>query len=130
MVVSAFSEKNFTIYVFTMSIMAKDKEEKYKFEIPEFDESEYIQKELRDTKISLLVLGYGMLFSFISFLIGRLSFAAAFAIGALAVFGLKFLFIVAKTDLSKIDKKAWLSTALIYIITWLAFWTLWYNTIF
>lgn len=110
--------------------MAKDKEEKYKFEIPEFDESEYIQKELRDTKISVLVLCYGMLFSFISFLLGRLSFTAAFAIGVIAVFGLKFLFIIAKIDILKIDKKAWFSTAFIYIITWLAFWTLWYNTIF
>lgn len=122
------SEKAFTCYaIITASMPKKKKEEKYKFVVPEFDEKEYILKEIVDTKRALLVLVYGILLGGISFLLGKLNFNLALAVGLLAGIGLRFVFLGAKIDLSKLEKKTWLATGFMYIITWLAFWTLFAN---
>ncbi|MDI6708803.1 MAG: hypothetical protein QME47_06960 [Candidatus Thermoplasmatota archaeon] len=105
----------------------KAEKEKYKFAIPDFDEKEYIRKEFADVKQSLLVLGYAVLFALISLLLHKISFVAAVAVGLLGIFGIRFLFLGVKIDISKLDKKAWLSHSFVYLITWLIFWSVFSN---
>ncbi|MEW6069533.1 MAG: hypothetical protein AB1485_02860 [Candidatus Thermoplasmatota archaeon] len=105
----------------------KEEKEKYKFVIPEFDENEYIRKEFVDAKQSLLVIGYALLFSLISLLLGKICFEAAVAVGLIGIVGIKFLFIGAKIDVSKLDKKSWASAGFTYIITWIILWTIFAN---
>ena len=96
----------------------KKKDEEYEFKLPEFDEKEYMEKEMEDAKFSFIVLGYSVLMGVVSFLLLALSFEVAFAVGILAGFGLKFLPLSFGMDITKFDKKKWLGNGIMYILTW------------
>ena len=98
----------------------KKKDEEYEFKLPEFDEKEYMEKEMEDAKFSFIVLGYSVLIGVVSFLLLPLSFEVALAVGVLAGFGLKFVCLPFGMDVTKFDKKKWLGNAAMYILTWLA----------
>ncbi|MDI6917868.1 MAG: hypothetical protein QMC80_08755 [Thermoplasmatales archaeon] len=100
----------------------KKKDEEYEFKLPEFDEKEFMEKEMEDAKFSFIVLGYSVLIGVMSFLLLtlRLSFEVALAVGILAGFGLKFVSLPFGMDISKLDKKRLIGNAAMYILTWLA----------
>ena len=98
----------------------KKKDEEYEFKLPEFDEKEYMEKEMEDAKFSFIVLGYSVLIGVVSFLLLPLSFEVALAVGVLAGFGLKFVSLPFGMDISKFDKKKLVGNAAMYILTWLA----------
>ncbi|MBU4189538.1 MAG: hypothetical protein KJ886_00885 [Candidatus Thermoplasmatota archaeon] len=98
----------------------KKKDEEHEFKLPEFDEKEYMEKEVEDAKFSFIVMGYSVLMGVVSFLLLTLSFEVAFAVGILAGFGLKFLPLPFGMDITKFDKKKWLGNGIMYILTWLA----------
>jgi len=98
----------------------KKKDEEYEFKLPEFDEKEYMEKEMEDAKFSFIVLGYSVLIGVVSFLLLPSSFEVALAVGLLAGFGLKFVSLPFGMDISKFDKKKLVGNAAMYILTWLA----------
>ncbi len=98
----------------------KKKDDEYEFKLPEFDEKEYMEKEMEDAKFSFIVLGYSVLIGVLSFFLLELSFEVAFAVGILAVFGLKFIPLPFGIDPAIFDKKKWLGNGVMYILTWFA----------
>lgn len=98
----------------------KKKDEEYEFRLPEFDEKEYMEKEMEDAKFSFIVLGYSVLIGVVSFLLLPLSFEVALAVGIFAGFGLKFVPLPFGLDISKFEKKRLIGNAAMYILTWLA----------
>lgn len=110
----------------------KDKEEKeeYEFKPPTFDEKEFLEKELRDTKTVLFTIGYGALFGLIAGLIANLDQDLAM-IGLIIVIGglisLKYFYSVIKVDTTQFQKKNWAGNAVWFFFTFLAIWVLLFN---
>lgn len=96
----------------------KKKDEEYEFKLPEFDEKEYMEKEMEDAKFSFIVFGYSILMGIVSFLLLSPDFKVALAVGILAVFGIKFIPLPFGIDPAKFDKKKWLGNGIMYILTW------------
>lgn len=107
----------------------KDKEEKeeYEFTPPEFDEKEFLLKELRDTKTVLLTVGYGAAFGSVAGLLSNLS-ESLIPIGLALVLGglvsLKYFYPFLKIDVSQFQKKNWAGNIAWFFFTFLAVWVL------
>lgn len=110
----------------------KDKEEKeeYEFKPPEFDEKEFLLKELRDTKTVLLTVAYAALFGAGAGLISNLNEGLA-PVGLALVLGglisLKYFYPIVKVDVSQFAKKNWAGNAAWFFFTFLAVWVLTFN---
>jgi len=109
----------------------KDSEKEYVFKMPEFDEKEFMETEVRDALALLVIFAYGIFLAALCFFIRDASgnFGIAFLIGLAAIYGFKPLLKVTKFDLSKFTKKNWIVYGFIYIFTWLAFWVVFMNII-
>jgi hypothetical protein len=60
-------------------------EESYEFKMPEFDEEEYLRKEVRDSKTLFVTFIYGVLIAFVSFSLNFVDVALAALVGFIAV---------------------------------------------
>jgi len=110
----------------------KDKEEKedYEFRPPEFDEKEFLKKEISDTRTAVLTIVYASVFGIIAGVITLLGpgFAgAAFLVGIAGMFVLKYAYPIMKVDISGFQKKNWLGNLGAYFFTFLAVWVLLLN---
>lgn len=107
----------------------EDAEEEYKFKFPDFDEKEFIAKEVKESKAMIIVILYAMIFSVFSLLLYMLPFhwALSFAIGTLGMFGIKFVLNKFKFETKDFEKKHWLGLGGTYFITWLSVFVLLLN---
>lgn len=110
----------------------KDKEEKeeYEFAPPDFDEREFLLKELRDTKTVLYTVGYASLFGIAAGLIsnyneGLVLTGLALVLGGLL--SLKYFYPLMKIDISDFQKKNWAGNIAWFFFTFLAVWVLTFN---
>ena len=113
----------------------KDKkpEEDYEFTPPEFDEREFLEKELRDTRAAIMTVGLAVLFGVVAGVVTAMApalTAIAFIIGIAGIFSLKFLYELMGVDISGFTKKNWAGTVVTYFFTFLAIWVLLINTPF
>lgn len=107
----------------------KDKEDKqeYEFTPPEFDEKEFLLKELKDTKTVLLTVGYGAVFGIAAGVLSNLDEALALVGFALVIAGavsLKYVYPRLKIDISSFQKKNWAGNVMWFFMTFLAVWIL------
>lgn len=110
----------------------KDKEEKqeYEFTPPEFDEKEFLTKELRDTKTVLLTIGYGAALGITAGVLANVSdslipVGLALVIGGLV--SLRYLYPLLKVDTTQFQKKNWAGNVAWFFFTFLAVWVLTFN---
>ena len=113
----------------------KDKkpEEDYEFKPPEFNEREFLVKELRDTRAAIITVGVAILFGVAAGAVTALSHSIvglAFIIGIAGMFLLKFIYKLIGVDISGFTKKNWAGTVATYFFTFLAIWVLLLNTPF
>jgi hypothetical protein len=99
-------------------------EEGYEFKMPEFDEEEYIRKEVRDSKALFVTFGYAVLIGFVSFGLSFLDIALAVLVGFIAIVFLRHLYPLVKVDTTKLEKKQWAGNIIMYLFAWLAIWIL------
>lgn len=107
--------------------MAKKKEENKDFVFPKFDEKEYIQKEMLQTKVTFITLGYALLVGVGSFAVSRINQALVplgFLLGIFAILNLKTLYTKLNIDLSKFEKGNWVGNGFLTFFTWLGVWIL------
>jgi hypothetical protein len=109
--------------------MAKKKkkekeEESYEFKMPEFDETEFLKKEVRDAKSLLVTFGYALLIGIISFGLAFFNIALSVLVGIIAVPFLRHIYLQIGIDISLIEKKQWAGNIALYVFTWLAIWIL------
>jgi uncharacterized membrane protein (Fun14 family) len=110
----------------------KDKEpkEEYEFKPPEFDEKEFLLKELKDTKTVLFTVGYAALFGIVTGLLSIVD-EALVPLGVVFLFGglfsLKYIYGVIKVDTSQFQKKNWAGNIAWFFFTFLAVWVLTFN---
>lgn len=110
----------------------KDKveQEEYEFRPPEFDEKEFLRKELRDTKTVLFTIAYAAIFGIVAGLIAQVGIEFI-ALGAALLFAgilsLKLVYPYMKVDLSEFTKKNWAGSVAWFFFTFLAAWVLMFN---
>lgn len=107
-------------------IPIEEKEEPFKF--PEFDEVEFVKKELKETKGVLTVTLLGIIFAFISFIFTTFQQPGlGFLLGLVAMGSIKYILNAVKVDTSTYKIKNWLGHIGSYFFIWLAIWVLLMN---
>ena len=107
-----------------------EEEKEYEFRPPEFDEKEFIKKELRDAKTVFLTVGYaaatGLLAAAIAIFEPDLVF-----VGLVLVLGgilsLRYFYPLVKVDIKEFTKKSWAANIAYFFFTFLAVWVLMFN---
>lgn len=107
----------------------KDKAEKeeYEFRPPDFDEKEFIKKELTDTKTLIQTVLYAILFGIgagVLMLVNEDLLGVAFMMGIAGIVSLKYFYSLIKVDTSTFQKKNWLGNTAVFFFTFLAIWVL------
>ncbi len=106
------------------------KEEEYEFRPPEFDEKEFIEKELRDTKTVLITVGYGALFGVIATTLAHISnnlIGLSFLLVFAGLYSLKYFYPFLKIRTEDFQKKNWAGNVAWFFLTFLAVWILTFN---
>lgn len=103
----------------------KQPDDEYEFEMPEFDEDEFIAGEKRKAKTYFLSFGFGILMAVICHLAWRaidtgLRWALTFILAICAIGFLVKLLQVFNIDISAFGKKEWFGSIAFYFFTWLA----------
>lgn len=101
--------------------------EGYEFKMPEFDEKEFIKKEVRESKVLFVTIGYGALMGILSFGLTFVDIALAALVGFIAIVFLRHIYPRLGVDTSLLEKKTWAGNIVMYLFTWLAIWILLVN---
>ena len=111
----------------------KKEEQEYEFKPPEFDEREFLKKELRDTRAAIISVGIAVVFGIVAGVVTALGSGLAgiaFIIGIGGIFSLKFIYNLMGIDISGFTRRNWAGTVVTYFFTFLAIWVLVINTPF
>lgn len=99
-------------------------EEGYEFKTPEFDEEEYLRKEVRDAKALFVTFVFAALIGLASFGLSFVDVALAALVGFIAIVFLRHIYPLIGVDTATLEKKQWAGNILMYLFTWLAIWIL------
>ena len=103
------------------------KEPQYEFVPPDFDEKDFLEKDIRSTKVTMLSFIWGMIFGILA---GSLNFISPF-VGLLlffvGVYLMKFFYQAFKINLAEIDKKGWLGNIAMFFFMFLGTWIILLN---
>lgn len=105
----------------------KAEKEDYEFRPPEFDEKEFLSKELTDTKTLIWTVFYAALFGIgagVIMLASEELLGVAFMLGIAGIVSLKYFYPLLKIDISTFQKKNWLGNIATFFFTFLAIWVL------
>ena len=113
----------------------KKREEDESVELPDFDEVEYMKKEVEAAKLAFVLIALSVVVALLLFAITIATTLAivAFFVGLLITFALPRLVPLLpwpKIDLSKFERKDWISHGGTFVFAWLAFWILFLNVPF
>ena len=107
--------------------MTKKKDEEKDFIFPKFNEKEFIEKEIMNTKITFITLGYAVLMGFVCFILARISsllVPVAFILGLVAIAYLRNFYHMLNLDTSRMEKGNWIGNGMMTFFFWLAVWIL------
>ena len=98
-----------------------EKKEDYVFQAPEMNKNDFIRKEMRNAKATVLAFIFAIFMGFLTFGIRMAldDFRVAAIIGLFSVAALPFIYNAIKLDQTDFEKKNWLGVGAIYIFTWL-----------
>jgi hypothetical protein len=103
----------------------KTEEKKEYFKKPEFDEVEFMQKEIGNTKIALLTIIFSIPIAVIAYFVTLAGLpAAGFLIGIGSIFLLRYVYQFFNIDTDNFETKDWLGNGAMFFLTWLAVWVL------
>lgn len=100
-----------------------EEDEEYEFTPPDFDEKEFLKRELKDTKAALVSIGVAALFGVLAGTLGRLDSSIvlpALLLGVAGILLLKYIYQLLKVDISHFQKKNWVGIAGTFFFTFLA----------
>ncbi|MCX8173183.1 MAG: hypothetical protein N3F63_01020 [Thermoplasmata archaeon] len=112
-------------------VPVEEPEDQEVFKFPEFNEIEFVKKEMRDTKGALLVVLTGIIFAVISFLLTVAQQPGiGLLVGLVGMGSIKYILNALKVDTSEYKIKNWLGHIGSYFFIWLAIWILLMNAPF
>jgi len=100
----------------------KKKEEEPEWKPPEFDEVEFMRKEISGARAAAAVVGWAILGALVSFVLFPVNWILAFFVGLLAVIGLFYVFPFVGIRTKTFQRRDWIGHGAIYFFSWLAFW--------
>ncbi|MFQ5910643.1 MAG: hypothetical protein ACE5IJ_07995 [Thermoplasmata archaeon] len=104
------------------------KEEKVVFKRPEFDEREFMEKELVNAKVGIITLFYALPFAVVSW---QFALAGLSQLGLLAaiigILSLRYAYPFFHIDVDAFEKKNWLGNGAVFVFAWLSIWILLLN---
>jgi hypothetical protein len=106
------------------------KEEEYEFKPPEFDEKEFLKKELRDTRTVLITVGYAGLFGVLAAVLANISsklIGLSFLLVFVGLYSLRYFYPLIKIKTEDFQKKNWAGNVAWFFLTFLAVWVLTFN---
>ncbi|MBS3773411.1 MAG: hypothetical protein KGY55_04335 [Candidatus Thermoplasmatota archaeon] len=103
----------------------KQQDDEYEFEMPEFDEDEFIAGEKRKAKTYFISFGFGIVMAIVCHLAWRsidagLRWGLTFVLAVCAIGFLVKLLQLLGIDISEFGKKEWFGSIAFYFFTWLA----------
>ncbi|MFQ5907769.1 MAG: Ig-like domain-containing protein [Thermoplasmata archaeon] len=111
-----------------MARKKRKKKEPFEFKAPEFDEVEFMKREVEGAKAAMITIVYAFAVALASW---ALTLAGVASLGGLlglaAVYGLRYVYPLAGVDLSRFDWKLWAGNGAIHLFAWFAFWVLLLN---
>lgn len=114
-----------------MAKKRRKEEKKEVFKRPEFDEIEFMQKEIATTKVAVITILFALPIAVVSFGITLVGLpAAGFLIGIGSVFLLKYVLEFFNVDTKQFEWKDKLGNGAMFFFTWLAVWVLILNVPF
>jgi hypothetical protein len=100
-------------------------EKKETFKVPEFDEVEFMQKEIGNTKVALLTIAFSIPIAVLAYFVTLAGLpAAGFLIGIGSMFLLRYFYQFFNIDTDEFKTKDWLGNGAMFFLTWLAVWVL------
>ncbi len=103
----------------------KAEEKKEYFKKPEFDEVEFMQKEIGNTKVALLTIIFSVPIAILAYLITLAGMpVAAFLIGIGSIFLLRYVYQFFNIETDEFQTKDWVGNGAMFFLTWLAIWVL------
>ncbi|MDQ1371499.1 MAG: hypothetical protein QG582_413 [Candidatus Thermoplasmatota archaeon] len=105
----------------------KENKEEYEYTPPEFDEREFLLKELKDTKTVLMTVMLGAFFGAVAGVLSGISESLVmigFALMVGGAFSLKYIYPLIKVDTSTFQRKNWAGNVFWFVMTSLAIWVL------
>ncbi len=111
-----------------MARKKRKKKEEIRVEVPEFDEVEFMRKEILWAKAAVITVAFAFAVGLVSYVLTILgvAYVAAF-VGFAALYGLRYLYPAVRLDTTKFDKKTWAGNGATFLFAWLAFWVLLLN---
>jgi hypothetical protein len=107
------------------------KEEEEEFHLPEFNETEFLRKEITSAKMILLVALLAIVAAVVSYVLTLAGIVVvAFFAGLALVLLLKYIPEMFGIDTSKLERKDWFGYGSTYFFAWLAIWVLVMNVPF
>lgn len=108
-----------------MAKKRRKEEKKEVFKKPEFDEIEFMEKEISNTKVAMLTILFSFPIAVVSFFVTLSGLpAAGFLIGVASIFLLKYVYQFFNVDVENFETKDKLGNAAMFFFTWLAVWVL------
>lgn len=111
-----------------MAKKKRKKKEEFTFQVPDFDEAQFMRKEVVGAKAAVvtLLLAFGVGAASYLLTLGGLAYVAPLvAFGAL--YSTRYLFPMMGLDMSLFDRRTWLGNGAVFFFSWLAFWVLLLN---
>ena len=111
----------------------KEPEDEYEFRPPDFDEKEFIRKELRDSKAVIITVIYAIALGVAAGVVSALSRSlagVAFILAFVGIFTLTPIYAFFNIDTKTFQKRNWAGNIGTFFFTFLAIWILLMNTPF
>ena len=103
------------------------KEPQYEFIPPSFDEKDFLEKDIRATKVTMLSFVWGLIFGIIAGLTNSISPLVGLLVLIIGIYLLKYFYQMAKIDTKEMDKKSWLGNIAMFFFLFLGTWIMLLN---
>jgi hypothetical protein len=98
--------------------------------IPEFDEVEYMRKEVEGARVAIITILVSVPFAFLAFLLTKPPVNEAglgFLAGIAGVVSLRYVYPIFRIPTDAFGRKEWFGNGMIFFFSWLAIWVLLVN---
>jgi hypothetical protein len=103
------------------------KEAQYEFVPPSFDEKDFLEKDIRATKVTMLSFLWGLIFGIAAGLTSSISPFVGLLLLLIGIALLKYFYQMFKINTAELDKKGWLGNIAMFFFLFLGTWILLLN---
>jgi hypothetical protein len=110
--------------------MEEKKEPQYEFIPPDFDEKDFLEKDIRATKITMLSFVWGIVFGIAAGVTNSTSPLIGLLLFFVGIYLMKYFLQMFKVNTAELDKKGWLGNIAMFFFMFLGTWIMLINAPF